>query len=64
MVRSFKNFKQWSLTRELLKQYLTEKQNSYLQTESGLLREVVSYEEWLLWESRLYNVKPLSNNII
>ena len=43
MVRSFKNFKQWSLTRELLKQYLTEKQNSYLQTESGLLREVVSY---------------------
>ena len=35
MVRSFKNFKQWSLTRELLKQYLTEKQNSYLQTESG-----------------------------
>lgn len=64
MVRSFKNFKHWPLTRELLKQYLTEKPNSYLQTESGLLWEVVSYEEWPLWESGLYNVKPLLNNII
>ena len=45
--------------------HLTEKQNSYLQTEfSDLLQEVVSYEEWPPWESRLCNVKPLSNNII
>ena len=32
-----------SLTREFLKQYLTEKQNSYL--ESGRLREVVAMRE-------------------
>ena len=38
--------------REFLKQYLTEKQNSYLQ--SGRLREVVTYEKWSLGESWLY----------
>ena len=32
--------------REFLKQYLTEKQNGYLQ--SGCLREVVAYEKWSL----------------
>ena len=42
--RSLKKFEQWSLTREFLKQYLTEKQNSYLQ--SGCLREVVAHEKW------------------
>ena len=38
--------KKWSqsLTRELLKQYLTEKQNGCLR--SGRLREVVAYEKW------------------
>ena len=40
--RSLKKFEQWSLTRELLKQYLTEKQNGYL--ESGCFRDVVAYE--------------------
>ena len=47
--RSLKKFEQWSLTREFLKQYLTEKQNGYLQ--SGRLREVVAYEKWSLGES-------------
>ena len=32
--------------RELLEQYLTEKQNSCLQ--SGRFREVVAYEKWSL----------------
>ena len=41
-----KKFEQRSLTRELLKQYLNEKQNGYL--ESGRLREVVGYEKWSL----------------
>ena len=41
--RSFKKFKWWSLTRKLLKQYLTEKQNGCLQ--SGRLR---NYEKWSL----------------
>ena len=35
-----------SRLREFLKQYLTEKQNSYL--ESGCLQEVVAYDKWLL----------------
>ena len=41
----------WSLTREFLKHYLTEKQNGYFQ--SGRLREVyvVAYEMWSLEES-------------
>ena len=43
----------WSLQkfgqREFLKQYLTEKQNGYLQ--SGRLRKVVAYEKWSLGES-------------
>ena len=42
--RSLKSFDWWSLTRELLKQYLTEKQNGCLR--SGRLREVVAYEKW------------------
>ena len=37
--------------REVLKQYLTEKQNGYFQC--GCLCEVVAYEKWLLWESWL-----------
>ena len=47
--RSIRIFEQWLLTREVLKQYLTEKQNGYFQ--SGRLREVVAYEKWLLEES-------------
>ena len=42
-LRSLKKFEWWSLTRELLKQYLTEKQNGCLQ--SGCLREVVTMRE-------------------
>ena len=38
--RSLKKFEWWSLTRELLKRYLTEKQNGCLR--SGRLREVVA----------------------
>ena len=30
--RSLKKFEKWTLTREFLKQYLTEKQNGYLQS--------------------------------
>ena len=41
--QSLKKFEQWSLTRELLEQFLTEKQNGYLQ--SGRLREVVAMRE-------------------
>ena len=44
-----KTIEQWSLTREFLKQYLTEKENGYFQ--SGHLREVVAYEKWSLGES-------------
>ena len=44
--RSLKKFELWPLTREFLKQYLTKKQNGYLQ--SGPLREVVTYEKWSL----------------
>ena len=44
--RSFKKFEGWSLTRELLKQYLTEKQNGC--SRNGRLREVVAYEKWSL----------------
>ena len=40
------SFEWWSLTRELLKQYLTEKQNGCLR--SGRLREVVANEKWSL----------------
>ena len=47
-------FEQWSLTREFLKQYLTEKQNGYLQR--GRLRELVTSEKWSLGESWLYSV--------
>ena len=47
--RTLKKYEQWSLTREFLKQYLTEKQNGYLQ--SGRLQEVVAYEKWSLGEN-------------
>ena len=41
--RSLKKFEWWSLTRELLKQYFTRKQNGCLR--SGRLREVVAMRE-------------------
>ena len=44
--RSVKEFEWWSLTRELLKQYLSEKRNGCLR--SGRLREVAAYEKWSL----------------
>ena len=44
--QSFEKFTQWSLTREFLKQCLTEQQNGYLL--SGRLQEVVAYERWSL----------------
>ena len=47
--RSLKKFESLSLTREFLKQYLTEKQNGYLQ--SGSLQELVGYEKWSLGEN-------------
>ena len=47
--RSLRKLEQRSLRREFLKQYLTEKQNGYLQ--SGRLREVVAYEKRSLGES-------------
>ena len=43
--RSLKKFEWWSLTREPLKQYLTEKQNGCVP--SGCLREVVANEKWM-----------------
>ena len=47
---SLKKFELWSLTcmTDLLKQYLTEKENGYL--ESGCLREVITYKKWSLRE--------------
>ena len=39
-LQSLKKLEQWSLTREFLKQYLTEKQNGYLP--SGRVWEVVA----------------------
>ena len=59
VVAVVKKFKQWSLTREVLKQYLTEKQNGYFQ--SGRLQEVGAYEKWSLWGvdcSHLYLQEP------
>ena len=47
--RSLWKLEQRLLTREFLKQYLTEKQSGYLQ--SGHLREVVAYEKRSLGES-------------
>ena len=47
--RWLKKFELWSLTREYLKLYLTEKQNGYLQ--SGRSREVIAYEKWSIGES-------------
>ena len=45
-LRSLKKFEWWSLTRELLKQFLTEEQNGCLR--SARLRGVVAYEKWSL----------------
>ena len=42
----------WSLTRQLLRQYLTEKQNGCLR--SGRLRKMVAYEKWSLTRSGHY----------
>ena len=53
--RSVKKFEQWSLTRELLKQYLAGKQNGHLQ--SGRLLEVVTCKKRSLWESWLFSLK-------
>ena len=47
--QSLKKFEQWLLTREFLNQYLTEKQNGYLQ--SGRLQEVLAYKNCALGES-------------
>ena len=47
--RSLKKLEEWSLMIEVLKQYLTEKQNGYFH--SGRLREVVAYEKRSLGES-------------
>ena len=44
-----KNLNSGRPTRELLEQYLTAKQNGYLQ--SGRLRRVIAYEKWSLRES-------------
>ena len=44
--RSLKKFERWSLPRELLRQYLTEKQNGCL--------EVVAYGRWSLMRSGRY----------
>ena len=44
--RSLEKFEWWSLTRELLKQYLTEEQSDCLR--SGGLWEVVAYKKWSL----------------
>ena len=52
--RSLKKFKLYSLTKEYLKQYLTENQNGYLQ--SGRLREVVAYEVFARRELTVVNI--------
>ena len=49
---SLEKFEQCLLTKEFLKQYLTEKQNSYLQ--SGHLQEVIAYEKSTLGESYMH----------
>ena len=50
MVVVVKNFWDWQLTREFLKQYLNEKQNCSLLW-SLVLQEVVAYKKWSLWET-------------
>ena len=57
--RSLRKFEWWSLTREFLKQYLTEKQNDCLR--SGRLQEVVAYEKWSLTRSGRYERADCSN---
>ena len=52
--RSFKKFKEWSLTREFLKQYSTEKQNGYLK--SSRLREVTMRELTVLSGTNCLNL--------
>ena len=46
--RSLKNFEQWSLTREFLRQYLTENE---MAIKKKRLQEVVANEKWSLEES-------------
>ena len=46
--QSLKKFEGWLLTRELLKQYLIEKQNGCLR--SGRLREVVAMRELTVYQ--------------
>ena len=58
---SLKKFVWWSLTRELLQQYLTEKQNGCLR--SGHLREVVAYEKWSLCMRELLTVLQSNLNL-
>ena len=50
--RPLKKFEWWSLTRELLKQYFTEKQNGCLR--SGSLQEVVVMRELTLLQSHVF----------
>ena len=50
--QSLKKLEQWSLTREFLNHYLTEKQNGYLQ--SGRLREVVTRRELTAYTTIYY----------
>ena len=57
--RSLKKFQQWSLTREFLKQHLTEKQNGYLQ--GGRLREVAARRELTVQERPMQSVLILSS---
>ena len=57
---SLKKFEWWSLTRELLKQYLTENQNGYLR--SGRFREVVAYDKWSLNERVDCSITSPSNH--
>ena len=57
--RSFEKFEQWPLTREFLKQYLTEKQNGYYR--SGRLREVVANRELIVISTNWLNDQPAAN---
>ena len=59
--RSLKKAKQWSLTRDFLKQYLTNKQNGYFQ--SGRLRKEVAYDKLSIEESCTNNLSSLDVRI-
>ena len=45
-----------------VKQYLTEKQNGYLQ--SGRSREVVAYEKWSLGERNMHRNMPMIHTFV